>query len=47
MNRFVAELPSRLAYVALATALILSQHFAAWVAISLHGPASPLGLSSG
>ena len=44
MNRFVAELPSRLAYVALATALILSQHFAAWVAISLHGPASPLGL---
>ena len=42
MNRVAAELGSRLAYLALSAGLVLSQHLAAWAAISLHGPDRPL-----
>jgi len=43
LKRLVVELASRLAYLALAAGLILSQHLAAWLAISQHRSASPPG----
>lgn len=42
MSRLLTELGSRLVYLTLAAGLILSQHLAAWLAVSFHWPAPAL-----
>jgi hypothetical protein len=42
MSRYLSELPARLAYLFFATALILSQHLAAWIVLEAHRPAPAL-----